>query len=344
MDIKPNRAAFIAAAAASTLAPVVVQAEDEIAKLYDAAKKEGVVNWYTSPYPQTTAEALREAFQKKYPGVTCQLTRQTAQVIYQRVSNDLAAGAHLADVVSTSEVSHFTKWKSMNALAAYSPPDKRFSYRQFKSLDPDGTYHLGCFSLVALNYAPKLRGQQPKKWMDLLDPKWKSKISLGHPGFSGFVALWAMTMNDKYGWDAYFGKLAANDPKIGRSIFDTVTDIIAGERDVSCGVFELASQRKAQGNPIEVQWPDDGAVLIVSPVAVMKDAPHPNAARLLANFYYSKEFSAVCTDTFQYPMRTDVTPPNNVPLEKLRWGTVKVEEQEAKTPEVIAKWRQTFGV
>ncbi|MBV8601020.1 MAG: extracellular solute-binding protein [Candidatus Eremiobacteraeota bacterium] len=339
-----TRGRFVGGALAAGALGVPALAEDEVAKLYEAAKKEGSVAWYTSPYPQTTAEALRDAFQKKYPGVTCLLFRQTAQVVFQRVNNDLAAGVHAADVVSTSEVSHFTKWKSQNVLAPYVPPDQRFTYRQFRTLDPDNTYHLGCFSLVAIDYAPKLRGSQPRKWLDLLDPKWKGQISLGHPGFSGFVANWTITMSDRYGWDAYCGKLAANEPKIGRSIFDVVTDVVAGERQVGCGVFELASQRKAEGNPIEIQWPDDGAVLIVSPFTVMKDAPHPNAARLLANFYYSKEFSAVCTQTFQYPMRADVPPPNNVPLDRLRWSTVRVEEQEAKTPEIIAKWRATFGV
>ncbi|MEA2849617.1 MAG: Bacterial extracellular solute-binding protein, partial [Rhodospirillaceae bacterium] len=27
--------------------------------------------------------------------------------------------------------------------------------------------------------------EAPKKWTDLLDNKWKGKVSTGHPGFSG---------------------------------------------------------------------------------------------------------------------------------------------------------------
>ena len=29
----------------------------------------------------------------------------------------------------------------------------------------------------------------PKKWTDLLEPKWKGKVSTGHPAFSGYAKL-----------------------------------------------------------------------------------------------------------------------------------------------------------
>ena len=265
--------------------------------------------------------------------------------MFQKISNDLQAGAHEADVVSTSELSHYTKWKSMNALAPYNPPDLKYAHKALQTLDPDHTYNLGCISFVTIDYSTKLpAGQQAKKWTDLLDPKWKGQISTGHPGYSGFVALWAITMMDRGGWDAYFPKLAANNPKIGRSIFDVPTDIVSGERTIGIGVDALAEQDKSKGNPIAVQWPDDDAVIVVSPVAIMKDAPHPNAARLLANFYYSPEFAAVCTAAYNYPPRAGVPQPNDKPFNTLKYHMVKLEDQEAKTPEVIAKWRETFGV
>ena len=69
----------------------------------------------------------------------------------------------------------------------------------------------------------------PKNWTDLLDPKWKDKIALGHPGFSGYVGTWVVTLRKLYGWD-FFEKLAKNNPQVGRSINDTVTMLNAGER------------------------------------------------------------------------------------------------------------------
>ena len=116
-------------------------------------------------------------------------------------------------------------------------------------------------------------------------------------------------MWDKYGWD-YFTDLARNNPKIARSINDTVTDIVGGERFVGAGPDNYSLERKAGGSPIDVVFPTDDAVLVVSPVAVMKDAPHPNAGRLFESFYYTPEYSATMARTYNYPLLESVPPPS----------------------------------
>jgi iron(III) transport system substrate-binding protein len=183
----------------------------------------------------------------------------------------------------------------------------------------------------------------PKKWADLLDPRWKDKLTVGHPGFSGFVGNWVVSMNDKFGWD-YFTKLAANNPKIGRSINDTVTDIVGGERQVGAGPDNYSLEKKGAGNAIDVQFPEDEAILIVSPVAILKDAPHPNAARLFESFFYSKEYSQTMAKTFNYPPRADIPPPSGRGLDQVKWYRNKVDRLQTGIPEVIDKWRETFGV
>ena len=134
----------------------------------------------------------------------------------------------------------------------------------------------------------------------------KDLLTVGHPGFSGYVGNWVVAMNDKYGWDNYFKKFAANNPKIGRSVFDATTDIVSGERVVGPGADSLALERKAGGNSITISFPEDDTILVTAPVTVMKEAPHPNAARLLMNFYYSKEYSTTAASTFNLPLRLDV--------------------------------------
>ena len=84
--------------------------------------------------------------------------------------------------------------------------------------------------------------------------------------------------------------------------------------------------------------------LIASPVAIMKDAPHPNAARLFESFFYSREYSVAMAKTFNYPLRSDVDAPSGVPLERVKWYRNKAQRLEKALPEAIAKWRETFGV
>ena len=119
---------------------------------------------------------------------------------------------------------------------------------------------------------------------------------------------------------------------------------MAGERLVGAGPDNYSLSQKAAGNPIDVQFPSDDAILIVSPVAILKDAPHPNAARLFESFYYSKEYSETMARTFNYPLRSDVASPTGKSVEQVKAYRNKGERLQTGVPQAIDQWRQTFGV
>ncbi len=312
-------------------------------KLLADAKKEGKVVWWTAHYALNVAEAVRDAFVAKYPGIQVEFIRQTAQVVYQRLAQNLKARIREVDVFASTDEAHYVTLKAQGALAPYTPPGVSNIPKAFQNMDPAGSYHLGALGFVLINHRAKL-AEPPRTWTDLLNDKWQGKITLGHPGFSGYVGNWVVAMWDKYGWD-YFTKLAKTKPKIGRSIFDTVTDIVSGERQVGAGPDNLSLENKAKGNPIDVQFPTDDAILIASPVAILKDSPHPNAARLFENFFYTREYSVAMAKTFNYPLRSDVDPPSGaLPIDKVKWYRNSVQRLEKGVPEAIAKWRETFGV
>ena len=315
----------------------------DVSRLYGAAKIEGTVVWWTGHYTQTAAEHMRDAFKAKYPGIDVQLLRQTGQVLFQRLTSDLKSNVHQVDVFASTDEAHMTILKKQNALAQFVPADIDKIPKEYQHLDPDDTYQLGDIALMCINYNPK-KLPAPRKWMDLLDSRMKDLLTVGHPGFSGYVGNWVVAMNDKYGWDNYFKKFAQNNPKIGRSVFDATTDIVSGERVLGPGADSLALERKAAGNAIDVSFPEDDTVLITAPLTVMKEAPHPNAARLLMNFYYSKEYSQAAAQTYNLPLRLDVPSPTGIRLDRMRTYHVKIDRLLTGIPEVIAKWRETFNV
>jgi iron(III) transport system substrate-binding protein len=337
---KPTVASTVAPAA--TTAPAAGAASD-LDQLYAAAKQEGHVTWWTAHYAQEAADAVRDAFVAKYPGIELEFIRQTAQVVYQRLNENLKAGTHALDVFASTDESHYLTLKQQNVLASYTPTGIDVLPATFRDIDPDHMYHVGALGFVLVNYNTQKVQKPPQSWSDLLDAQWKDQVTLGHPGFSGFVGNWVVAMWDKFGWD-YFTKLAQNNPKIGRSINDTVTDIVAGERIVGAGPDNYSLSQKGAGNPIDVQFPADDAVLIVSPVGILKDAPHPNAARLFENFFYSREYSATMAKTFNYPLRTDVPSPTGKSVDQVKSYRNKGDRLQTGIPEAVAKWRETFGV
>jgi iron(III) transport system substrate-binding protein len=316
-------------------------------ELYEAAKKEGELTWYTAHSDDVTAQALGRDFEASFPGVKVNVVRTTAQVAFQRVTQEIKASAMQVDVLSSTDIGHYIYLKEKNLLDKYVPINGSKVFDIYKNYDPDGYYCVTSAGMIAIGYnTGKLKETDvPTNWTDLADPKWKDKIALGHPGFSGYVGTWAVTLRKLYGWQ-FFEKLAKNNPLIGRSINDTVTMLNSGERLIAgSGPVGTAMSSAAKGNPLAMIYPTDGTVLIIAPSGIMKGVKHPNAARLYMEYLLSPEASRIWLTHFNESMRPEVSPPKGVVSAKdVKIIHPSVEEIAKGIPEVIKQWRDTFGV
>ena len=315
--------------------------------LYDAAKKEGQLTWYTSHYDSETAAAVCNGFEKKYPGVKCNYIRTTAQVAYQRLAQDQKAGLAQASVISSTDMGHFVRMKKDGGLLPYklkSLGELADTFLPYN--DPDHTYVVTSAGLVLITYNTTLVSEKdaPRKWTDLLDPKWKGKLSIGHPGFSGYVGTWVVLMRKLYGWD-YFKKLELNKPRIGRSINDTVTMLNAKESWVASGPSATTLESKEKGNPLALVYPEDGTLLMIAPSGIVKNAPSPNAAKLLMEFLLSRECGDIMVKQSQDPVNKHVKPgTGGKPIQQIKTIRPTHDEILKGIPEVIEQFRDTFGV
>jgi iron(III) transport system substrate-binding protein len=332
------------AVAALAVAFVPVAARADVKALEEAARKEGELTWYTTHYTSEAAEELGATFTKLY-GIKVNVFRTTAQVAYQRATQDFKAGKTEADVFSSTDIGHLLRFKAEGRLEKYVPEAEAKAAKAFQNLDPDGYYHTTSAGFVVLTYnSTKVKPEDaPKKWTDLLDPKWKGKVSTGHPGFSGYVGTWVLSMKMKYGWD-YFEKLEKNKPQIGRSINDTVTMLNAGERQVAAGADGSTLYSAGRGNPLAIVYPEDDAILIIAPSAILKGTRHPNAAKLFMEFLYSIEASQVDVKHFAAPIRPEVAvAKGETPVDQVKSFHPSSEQIDKGIPEVIEQWRDTFG-
>jgi iron(III) transport system substrate-binding protein len=332
-----------AAPTATTAATGGVAADP--AKLFDAAKKEGAVSWYTGYYAQEVVDAVGKAFTEKYPGVKVEAVRNASQVVWQKLQQEQQAGLKVADVLSSTDPSHFLQLKDEKKLVAYRPSGIDALLPSIRSVDADNLYMIGSIGIVLPSYNTKkvTADQAPKRWKDFLDPKWDKQISIGHPAASGFVGQWVMSMETEFGW-TYMEQLNALHPKIGRSINDTVTDLVSGERQIAAGPLGQMLANKSRGNPVDVLFPEDGAIIIPSPSGVLKDAPHPNAAKLFVEFMTTKEYSDVLAKFSEVPIRSDVPFAGIPPLDTLKFQQRTPQEIRDRLPGVIDHFQKTFGI
>ncbi|HEX6547565.1 MAG TPA: substrate-binding domain-containing protein [Candidatus Dormibacteraeota bacterium] len=336
--------ALVEACGGTGQTPAAQPTAANVADLYNAAKKEGSVTWWTAHYEQSAAEQMATAFKQKYPGIDVNLLRQTAQVINTRLNQELKTGNTDCDVFCSTDEGHYPPLIKLGALAKYTPPDLDLIPKDFQNLNPDGYYHLGALGFVLINYRSDKVTSPPQTWKDFVDPKWKGQLTVGHPSFSGYVGQWVTAMLRVNG-DAWLTALAKNNPKVNRSVNDTVTDIVAGERTVGAGPDNYSLAQKAKGQPIAIVFPSDGAVLVPGPVGILAQSKRPNAARLFVNFMYSKEYSQALVATSNYPLRTDVSlPPGDKPYTQIKIIRNTVDQLTKDLPAAQQKWQQAMGV
>ena len=82
-----------------------------------------------------------------------------------------------------------------------------------------------------------------------------------------------------------------------QSASDPPKKLALGERAIMAdGVEYVLFQLKEKGDPIEIVYANEGTPLIIGPNAVFKNAPNPNAARLLQSWMFSAECQQLCID------------------------------------------------
>lgn len=312
--------------------------------LVQAAKKEGRVVWYAG-VALGVAEHMAQVFEKAY-GVHVELFRSGTERIITRVLQEDQAGIHNVDVLEVSDAGDFPVLKGKGILAQYWPSGHDRLLRAFL-IDPDGYFHAWRATLGLPVYNTKLvpPSSVPKSWKDLTDPRWKGKLLKVHFG-SGAATNVMAAITRLYGWD-YYRQIKRNDPMIVQAASEGVSSIAAGERAIIIeGNHYNAARLKARGNPVDMVFPVEGVVLVLSPMAIAQKAPHPNAARLFAEYMFNRQIQQmVVDDTRLYVAHPDVRYPPDMPaLSSLKLLAVPVGELVKRNEEIRRMFTEIFGI
>jgi iron(III) transport system substrate-binding protein len=314
-------------------------------ELLAKAKGEGKIVWYTSIELQT-AEKIAKAFETAHPGIDVQVERNGCERIVQRIAQERSSNIHAADVVECSDMTALLNWKKQGWLAAYVPADVGKYPADYR--DPDGFYATDRLTLSPIEYNTKLVKPEevPKSFADLLDPKWKGKIVKAHPGYSGTIMTVTYEISRDLGWD-YLKKLGTQQVMQVQSAADPPKKVAQGERPVAADGGEyLPLQMIEKGAPLALVYPTEGTPTIPGGSGVVVDAPHPDAARVFANYLFSKDGQQLLVDMAR--MRSahpDVKlPPDMKPLSEIKTMKADTVAQEKETAEIKKKYAEYFGL
>jgi iron(III) transport system substrate-binding protein len=326
-------------AAAGAVEPSSVTPE-----LIAAAQKEGSVVWYGSEDLQVVT-AVAKAFEAKYPGIAAKAERSGAERNFQRISQEYASNIKVVDVVTSSNPGPILFWKRESMLAQYVPAEVA-KWPQ-TDRDPEGYYAVDALTLAVMGYNTRQVKPEdaPKSLADLLDPKWRGKLVKAHPGYSGMIVTATLAVSKAQGWD-YFEKLGKQQVMQVQSGTEPPKKVAQGERPVMVdGAEASAFQLIQSGAPLALIYPTEGTPAAPLNGVVMKEAPHPNAARLFYSFLYSVEGQQILVDYGFRSVHPDVKEPaGRQPLSKIKILRTDPVEQENAGEEIKSRYGRYFGI
>jgi len=274
------------------------------ATLDEAASAEGEVVLYSSLNNEQIV-TLVDAFKKKYPAIKPSFYRGTSERVLQRVSTEAKAGRYAVDVV-TSAGFQVQLMKETGLTQRYLPPEAAAFDQGFK--DPDGHWVNVHSLLNSMAYNTQLvkPNEAPKKYEDLLAPRWKGRI-----GVNLLDPEWYVNLRRRWGKDkarSYLKALAAQQPAVRDGHNITAQLLAAGEFHVVSNTYaHIAARIKAQGGPVQYVF-DEPVITYLHPMVLAKGAPHPNAGKLLIGFILSVEGQRMLRDQGRIPAHPDVDP------------------------------------
>lgn len=287
-----------------------------------ARAEKRVVVYNTTTVPDM--QRIIEGFRKTYPFLEVDSFRTTGERLIQKILTEIRAGRYLADVYI---ISGLQMWllKDGGHLLAYPSPEREGVRKAFK--DSAGLWTGIYFNLEVVGYNTRLTVPQelPKKWDDLLEPKWKGRIALEIEDIPWFVSI-LQIMGEEKGLD-FARRLAKQEPQIRRGHTLITQLVAAGEIPLALTVrVGIAETLKTKGAPLD--WT---AVEPIAPnppvsVAMAKNGPHPNAGALFIDFVLSREGQTIIRSLNRNPTRGDVEQPvpraSKIKLFDMNWDNV----------------------
>ncbi len=258
--------------------------EERTAELVKCAEQEGALSIYTS---NTDIDDLIEGFEDEYD-LDVSVYRGNSESVLQRVLQEQKANFFGNDVIETNAL----ELNVSNKEGLLYPYESELRDKARKEAQAEGWTGTR-FNVFVVGWNTKLvpKGQEPKSYEELADPKWKGKVSMEVGDVDWFTALYRYYQDKGMPEDEIkdlFSRMAANSKVVkGHTVQGEL--LSAGQFGVTSSSYSHTIDKAAdKGAP--VKWrPESGEPVqpvVVRPngIGLMKAATNPCAAMLFVDW------------------------------------------------------------
>jgi ABC-type Fe3+ transport system substrate-binding protein len=307
---------------APTPAPKSVYDDPAWQALITAARQEGKLVLASGPNPDTRVK-LPATFKERF-GVEIEYLGGRSSELQTRLRGERASGVSSVDVIiggGDSVTSMYNDgwfmpiWPMLVVPEATNVAAFRNNRLPFK--DPQNAYMFELESDVNGQWVvnPEIVADADlRKLDDLLDPKWRGKISVEDPNVPGQGQNNGVYLFVLKGEDFFKRLYVDQQPAVSRDDRQMQDWLARGQYPISFGLSQRdVDEMQEQGLPAKLLGLLDGPGAVVGGfgvMAVFENPPHPNAAKLFVNWMATPEGMGIHASTEgQVPVRKDIEHP-----------------------------------
>jgi iron(III) transport system substrate-binding protein len=178
----------------AALGHAFAQSEEELIR---GAKKEGQVVFWSS-MRLDDSKALTAGFEARYPFLKVEIVRAGGEQIVNRAITEHMAGKTTYDVLNAFALKVL---QNRGLLQPYAAPEANHYLAGFKDAQNFWVSLYSGYNVIGYNTKLVPKGEVPKNWEDLLNPRWKGKLGMDDEEYfwyAGMLKYWSEDKGRKY--------------------------------------------------------------------------------------------------------------------------------------------------
>lgn len=187
---------------------------------------------------------------------------------------------------------------------------------------------------------------QPTDWSDLTNEVYRDQVTMPDPVQSGtafeLITGLLTTMGEDATW-TLLEELINNDMIVPGPNARALNPVLQGAKSVVFGAVDyIALGQQAEGEAIEVIFPESGTVIAPRPMMILASTSMPNEAEQFIDFVLSEQGQERVAEYYLIPSRSDIDALRPT-IEELTLIEVDSEAMNTQRDAILSRFREVTG-
>ena len=300
-----------------------------------ASSATGAITLYTC-INDDAIQPIVQGFQAAHPGDRVDLFRAPTGQLNARVAADVRSGGLKADVVWACDPLTMAALVQQRLVGGWTPDAASDVPARYRTKDYVAAVLLYVVAVVHSGLPA------PTTWSDLTTSRYGGAVAVPDPSVaaSALGALGWFAAQRGYGMGFYRQLEQAGAVQVSTPD-DVTTGVAQGQYKAGITIASSAYAAKAEGSPIDVAWPEPGAIAVYEPVAVSRTSQNRPVAQDFVSYLFGRPAQQALSAAGGYPVVPGVRPPaqpSDAPVVEPDWAAI-ASTRDA----ILAQYQQVFG-